>query len=175
MKTEEEKWKDIPGYEGYIISDKGRVISKRNPVASALKSKKGLLYLGTDNSGYVTCTLYTGPKKKSTVRVHRIVAIAFIDRVKDCMFVNHKNGIKTDNRVDNLEWVNRSQNHLHAYATGLQDKPKGEANPYRKLSNLAVYDILSSPLTGMALALKYKVSPSCISSVRRGKNWSHIR
>lgn len=56
------------------------------------------------------------------VLVHRIVALAFLKEEKGKDFVNHKNGIKTDNRVENLEWVTKSENTLHSYRNGLQKR-----------------------------------------------------
>ena len=69
--------------------------------------------------GYRKIILRNGELKK-TFLVHRLVAEAFILKTDKNLQVNHKNGIKDDNRIENLEWITYSENHLHAYATGLR-------------------------------------------------------
>lgn len=98
------------GADEYCITSKGRVYS--------LKSKR-FLNLQYNDNGYTCVTLRIDGKTK-TLRVHRLVALTYL---KDTYFegahVNHKDGDKTNNCVDNLEWVNRSENMLHAYSKGL--------------------------------------------------------
>jgi len=110
-----EIWKDIPGYEGlYQASNQGRIRSnyKSKPVMSG--------YI--NNQGYVRVQLWkgTGYVQKSA---HRWVAMAFLPNPENKETVNHKNGIKTDNRVVNLEWATRSENELHSYRV-LGKKPQ---------------------------------------------------
>lgn len=100
-----EQWKEIEHYEYlYQVSNRGRI-----------RNSKGLiLSLQKDKNGYSHCTLYRG-KIAKTVRIHRIVAIAFIPNMENKPQVNHINGIRTDNNIENLEWVTNSENQLHAF------------------------------------------------------------
>lgn len=101
--------KDIKGYEGlYKISKDGRVFSLyKNSYLKPQKHTGGYFFIGICKNG-----------NKKTKTIHRLVAKAFIDNPLNKKEVNHINGIKTDNRVENLEWVTRSENELHAYKKG---------------------------------------------------------
>ena len=105
-----EKWKDIIGYEGYYqISNFGNV---RN-----VQTNK-ILIGDTNNAGYKRVTLYKPIKKRFFI--HRLVAFYFCDGYKENLVVNHKDGNKQNNHCDNLEWVTRSENDLHAYKMNLR-------------------------------------------------------
>lgn len=118
---EEEIWKDISGYEGYYqISNLGNVKRLIRPIKSTYRLQKER-YLSpiTTKFGYLIVGLCVNAKSK-LILVHRLVAIAFIQNEENKLFVNHKNGIKNDNRVENLEWCTFQENIQHAYDTGLK-------------------------------------------------------
>lgn len=119
----EEIWKQVVGLEGrYEVSDIGRVKS----VKVFKDPKRGLGERIRKNIsspyGYPMITFVIN-KKHKYLFVHRMVAMAFIDNVENKPCVNHINGIKTDNRVENLEWCTLEENLSHAHKTGLSKAP----------------------------------------------------
>ena len=114
----EEIWKDIKGYEGrYQISNFGRV-------KSLIYSKEKIMNIynfrrdGEKGKGYWRVRLIKNSSYKYFF-VHRLVAEAFISNPNNYATVNHINGIKTDNRIDNLEWCSLKENIQKAWETGL--------------------------------------------------------
>lgn len=106
---ENEKWKDIEGYDGaYQVSDLGRVRSKKYGDWRVLKPSR-------NTNGYLQVGLWKdGEKKEKKFRVHRLVAQAFIDNTDETKtLINHINEDKTDNRVSNLEWCDYRYNNTY--------------------------------------------------------------
>ena len=135
-----EIWKDVPGYEGlYMVSNFGRVKSLSRLVYNGhcmVKTNDRILIPNTLAKGYSQVTLYNGKKRKS-FQVHRLVGSAFMPNINNKPQINHINGNKQDNRLENLEWCNNSENQLHAWRTGLQ-KPHycGGGSPKKKVGML---------------------------------------
>lgn len=116
-----EIWKDVPNYEGiYQVSNLGRIKSlyftsniykKKFYKEKILKPKKG-----KDNS--LRIELWKD-KKHKTVLLHRLIATTFMENLIDTnMTVNHKNGNRLDNRVENLEWLSRTDNIRYGFQNG---------------------------------------------------------
>ena len=121
-----EIFKDIPGFEGYYqVSNLGRVKTlgngnSTNPFSSIEKVMKTKL----NKSGYIHIKLRKDNKNIYT-SVHRLVAMTFLENKENKSQVNHKDGNKTNNIVDNLEWVTSQENIIHSVKNGLQPIFKG--------------------------------------------------
>lgn len=152
--------------DNYEISDNGEI---RN-VNSGKTIKQ---FVGKD--GYLR-TQIAG----KTRTVHRLVALTFIPTEDGKLFVNHKDGNKQNNCVDNLEWCTRSENMQHAYNHNLKERPIGTKNGRNKLSYEAVSFILEnykpkdSVYGAKALAKLFGVAPQTISAVVCGQNWKTL-
>jgi len=122
-----EIWKDVKGAEGsYMISSSGRLKSCARYVVNNVHGgkrfipEKILSRKKVNSSGYFNTQLNFGGFSIS-VYLHRLVAEHFIPKIKGKNFVNHKNGIKTDNRVENLEWCTEKENIHHSINLGLSN------------------------------------------------------
>ena len=157
------EWKTIAN--GYQVSTTGEVKSLKYKTPRILKSQ-----LGRD--GYLRVDLTINGKAKH-YPIHRLVAQAFLPNPGNKPEVNHRNGVKTDNRVENLEWVTHAENKRHAYDVGLQIAPQGETSCLAKLTNEQTAYIRDNPdnLTGRALAEMFGVDATTISRVQLGKTY----
>lgn len=175
MKTKEE-WRPVVGFETkYLVSNIGNV--KRVLGSSHLKPKNLKLMLNKDFYNQVNLKVN---QKTNTKLVHRLVAMSFIPNPYNKPQINHINGIKNDNRVENLEWCTLSENRIHAYSTGLQNglSRRGDKNNFNKLKESDVLSIRSEykkrVTTYKYLAKKYNVTEGCIGSIIKRKNWSWL-
>lgn len=169
MENTEEIWKDISGYEGlYQVSNKGNVMS--------LKGKKPKILKTFANFRYPRVLLFLNRKARKFV-VHRLVAVAFIPNPLIKPFVNHKNGIKTDNRVENLEWCTSFENITHAIETGLINIA-GENHYKSKLTNeqvLKIRELSSQGMSSRKIATEIGgISQSCVMNIIKKLTWKHI-
>lgn len=134
-----EIWKDIPGYEGYYqVSNMGQVksLSRLVPHLGHEYLRKGRIRKLQENQGYLCVTLNKNSVSKS-FGVHQLVALAFIPNPGDRPFVNHIDGNKRNNCLDNLEWVTAQENILHAIATGLVDVEQCKINGRKSIDAVA--------------------------------------
>lgn len=175
-----EEWKLIDDFDGrYEISNLGRVKSLRNYCNSGepwiMKQ-----FMGSGASGeYLRIALMRpdglGQRK---LFVHRLVAKAFIPNPDNKPMVNHKNGIKNDNRVVNLEWCTHSENMQHAIKTGRKRGLAGEKNYQSRLSELQVIEIRRILERGeksmYQIAKDFGVSKVTIFDIKYRNTWKHI-
>lgn len=168
-----EEWKDVPGYEGlYQVSNHGRV--KSTPRRT---TKGGILKTKVDSHGYAEVTLSRENVQRS-VRVHRIVAEVFISNTEHKPQVNHKNGDKLDNRVENLEWATASENIQHSYhvlgnkgSAPWKDKPRRFA---RRFSDDEVREIRASGKSSAQIARESGVSKQTIQKIRHKRIYREV-
>lgn len=185
-----EEFKVIEGYEGYMISNKGRVI--RRPITRIHRSKFGKIYLRNlpekemkyiyKENEYVYVKLLNNEGKGKNVPVHRLVAIYFIDNPENKPFVNHIDGNKYNYDINNLEWVTHQENIDHAVRTGLTQR--GEKCHKAKLTDELVKEIYylatQTDMTQKEIAwyiedeYKIKIDRSVVSNIKRKKKWTHI-
>jgi len=176
-----EVWKDIIGFEGYYqISNMGRVKGMHRPLIRLGRvykyACKKLLALTFAGAGYLRIILCKDGVKKSHY-VHILVANAFIPNPENKPTVNHKKGIKTDNRATEIEWATRSENTTHAHNTGLIVANFGENAASAKLKNCdipVIREMLKNGYKARMIALKYNVSNNTIYSIKNGKWWSKV-
>lgn len=112
--------KEIDGYPGYYIDSNGSAFHFNRQMNNNI-----------NRDGYVSISL-TNNKVRKFKLAHRLVAIAFIPNPENKRTVNHKNGIKHDNILENLEWATDSENQLHSYRLGLSSAPSGANSRYSK-------------------------------------------
>jgi hypothetical protein len=167
-----EIWKTVVGNDDYAISSEGRV--KRITVAQGATPGR-ILKPGMGSHGYLGVFL----AGKNSQLVHRMMAKAFLPAIPGRTHVNHINGIKTDNRLENLEWSNKSLNQLHAMKIGLYNGPplkKGMAQGNAKLTDDEVRQIRTRRGAGIpyaVIAREFGVSTSLAFYVCK-EGWKHI-
>lgn len=177
-----EEWRPIKGFEGYYeISNHGRVRSLdrlRKSVKGMAKVNGKIISGNHGENHYYQVVLFREGKSK-TALVHRLVAEAFIPNPENKPQVNHKDGDKHNNNVNNLEWVTRSENQIHAYRTGLHPGT-GEGNVNAKLTREQVAEIRRTYVKGRRgsgatiLARKYGVKKHAILSIIWGDTWKGV-
>lgn len=177
---ETEIWKDILGFEGlYQISNLGRVKTLKREVIRRNGRKTTINEIirkpkNHKHNYYMINLIYF--KKHKVFMIHRLVAIAFIPNTENKPFVNHKNGIKTDNRVDNLEWCTNGENIKHAHKIGLIIPSRGEQHRRSRFTNEQILEIreLINKITEKEIAEIYKCNPNIINKIIHRKTWKHI-
>jgi hypothetical protein len=176
-------WKDVPGWEGYYqVSDDGDVRSMMRRVVrrdGQINTLPQHILRPGPSDGYPTVVLHGGGRKK-TEKVHRLVAEAFIPNPLGKPQVNHKNGIRSDSRVENLEWVTGSENCFHAVHVLQTVRPPechGSDSPLAKLTEGEVLEISARIASGescYSLAKAFEISNRTAQRIGHGNTWRHL-
>lgn len=174
-----EQWKRIPGNrEIYEISSSGIIRTTDRIGARGYHVAGRILSQHENSNGYLRCNMNIEGKPKSYL-VHRLVARCFIPNPEGKPFVNHKDGNKHNNSVENLEWCTKSENELHAHRIGIKKTTplKGELHGGRIFDWDTIRKIRAEYVKGSethgqcALARKYGTSQSHIYNIINNKNW----
>lgn len=181
----EEIWRPIEDFEdSHEVSSLGRVRSiEREWIGvtptghpALRRTKPRICSQRHERNGYARVSLCRGGKPLAKL-VHRLVARAFIEPAHGCDQVNHKNGDKTDNCVDNLEWSNARHNQLHAIANGLARGRRGSEHGMSKLTESDVLEIRRLLATGMVqrrIAERFGIAYCKITMIKQGVAWKHV-
>jgi predicted transcriptional regulator len=166
------EYKPYPLSDNYEIGNDGSVWS----LNYAKKKIRKELRAATTKKGYKAVSLAIN-RKDVPMLVHRLVAITFIPNPENKKEVNHKNGITDDNRLENLEWVTRSENILHSYRDNGREWYRGESNPKAKVSKADVIEIRRLRANGVArkeVASNYGISQTMVSYITSPKYWRSL-
>ncbi len=162
--------KDVVGFEAfYSVSALGEVFSKRR--------NKKLIPATCKTGGYSKVSLVGRDGKITYSYIHRIVCTAFLGLDETKTDVNHINGIKSDNRLENLEWCTRKQNIIHAHSTGLVPIRVGCNRPNTKLNPEIIRDIRKAKSEGMRLKdiqQKFEIGKTHAQDIIKGKIWGWV-
>ena len=167
-KTDSVRVRLVPGFKKlFWATETGIIISRRTKI---------VLKLHTNERGYLVHATWVGGRKGTAIapRAHQLVARAFIKNPENKPEVNHIDGVKTNNRVTNLEWVTAQENTDHAWRIGLAKAPSAYDNPTARFSREEVAYIRNldmSNMTRAALAERCGVSNSCISNILNYKTY----
>ena len=163
-----EIWKDIEGYVGkYQVSNLGNVktfVGWKGRVMKQSKQNKGYNIVRLSNKNHL---------------VHRLVAQAFIPNPENKPNINHKSGVKTDNRAENLEWVTQKENIDHSIKFKLKPDDRGEKSYLAKLTENEVYVIKGllkyTSIRPYEIAKIFNVVNDTIYAIKNKKSWKHIQ
>ena len=169
-----EQWNPVNGTNSrYLISNLGRLVSTDHRGSGKVQ----LMNPALDANGYLR-TVIIKNGRYITVKMHRLVAEAFVQNFMNKPQVNHINHVRTDNRAENLEWVTHRENIDHMMKHGRQTFNNGEKNGMAKLTEEQVKEARSlyKPYVVMAkdLAKKYGVSTAQMKEVLQRKVWKHV-
>lgn len=176
-----EGWKPIPGFPGYEVSRLGDARSfraKNRWQAGTMRADPRPVILHQDKRwGY----WHFGPRREDGTRVnlliHQVVASTFIGECPDGHEVNHKDGNKAHNWVENLEYLNHSENMKHAWDAGLIASARGENHPRARLTEADILQIRAERERGdllSVIAAKHGITFQTVSDIYRKKTWSHL-
>lgn len=173
-----EVWKSVKGWESnYQVSNHGRlkIVNRGYYKDGSIKPDK-IMKQTLNSNGYIK-VMFENNGSQKCLRVHRLICEAFIPNPENKTYVNHINGIKHDNRIENLEWCTSTENQLHAIKTGLKEVYVGENAPNSKLKNddiPIIFKLREDGYTLKEIGKRFNVSHNTVSLICRCKMWSKI-
>lgn len=175
-------WKNITGYEGlYQISDTGLVKSLKR----TCNSKNGKLRIvpekiltpKLDKDGYLVLHLSKN-NKRWYISIHRLVGLNFISNVFNFPEINHKDGNKLNNNVNNLEWCTTKKNVQHSFDIGLNIPKKGSKRAMSKMTEEKVIEVRNryknENISLKILSKDYNICAQTLHSIINRKTWKHV-
>ncbi len=167
-------FKPIKGYVGlYEVSDMGQIISLRF-------NKRKLLKPSRNKIGYIETVLINKDGKRRNEKWHRIIGKAFIPNPENKPCINHKNGIRDDNRLENLEWCTLKENSIHArdilkikspFPKGIVPKQLRYRLKFTKKQIMKIKKRLKDGEEGKKISIDYGVSDQTIYDIKNGRTW----
>jgi len=173
-----EVWKDIINFEGiYKVSNLGRVKSLRRirTCAHGGFSKTIILKGRVNPDGYIHVSLHN--KKIKDISIHRLVALMFISNPENKPQVNHRDGNRQNNKVDNLEWVTIKENVCYSFTMGWHVGNFGVKNGGCKLAEKQVRQIRKLLQKGFRhnyIAKLFNISRTNVTNIKNRKRWAHL-
>jgi len=170
----EEIWKTVPSNDDYAVSNFGH-IKRTRWVNGAKRAGRSLGY--NCESGYREVAFYDTKHRKTVRLIHQVVAEAFLGPCPPGKEINHKDGNKRNNRLDNLEYVTPSQNIRHAIETGLLVPVRGTQVSTSVLTNRQVRRIRERFKKGASMsdiARRLKIGLTTVSDIVNRRTWTHI-
>ena len=174
--------KPVKNFEGILeVDSKGNIYSvdrvySRSDTGTLCKVKGKVLKFQEDNCGYSRLRTRDRDGKKVSLKVHRVVAEAFIPNPRGLPQVNHKDGNKKNNNVDNLEWVDNKTNQIHALANGLKEMPSGRKSARLSFTTFAITldtNEIVAIMNGNEEMKNYGFDFRLVSAVVKGKRTHH--
>lgn len=175
MDIVDEIWKDIPDYEGfYQVSNFGRVRSVSRDVycrKGGKRSHKGKILKPRLRNSYLAVNIHVlGASIHQNI--HVFVAQAFIEERPEKHQVNHIDGNKLNNHVDNLEYCSPSENSKHANAIGLCGRGENRHNAKLKNSEvIKIREMVKGGISDIEISKLFNVSPACIWNIKKGRSY----
>lgn len=160
--AKKEIWKDTAHSALHEVSSSGQVRNKKTMRILKPAGRTGYVFVQLKNRG-------------KSWNIHRLVAEAFLPNQSNLPFVNHKNGIKSDNRIENLEWVTASQNKKHSVE--VLGMGRGEHHGMSRFTDADVLDmrrLWGEGVESKVIAMSHETSVAQIHAICKGKIWRHL-
>lgn len=176
----EEQWRKVVGWEeSYEVSNHGglRTVARLQSMGTHTKFKQSINCSQCIIGGYKRYTLsFNGVRR--CIRVHRLVAEAFIQNTESKPFVNHIDGNRINNHVLNLEWCTHAENIQHSYRIGSNVAKRGELSPRATITNKEAIEIhrlcSEGKLLRKDIAKMFNIKTTLIQHIANQKGWNHL-